>query len=273
MKFYLIPTKGKQKGYPIPITVDLFMIGSGIECQMRVKRADVPLEWCALVNRDNKVFVRDLHSCEPVLVNGALVPPGEQWPLHQGDLVQLGAMELMLQLREKPLSQKDLEEWALGCLDLSGKREFDDQDEKLSARIQKTTNAADAAAVMLDHLALQRGDIHGRLRIGLDADVTVIRFNDAQLVDEGEISLIHKELHDHLNKPNLRVLLDCKNVKRMSTAAVVMMDELCSWLRPWGSSMALCRVRPELQKAFKGLPLANRIPQFSEKETALAARW
>ena len=129
------------------------------------------------------------------------------------------------------------------------------------------------AASMLDALALRRGEVHGRLRVGQDGDITIIRFNDRHLVDEGEISLIHKDLHEHLNRPNLRVLLDCKNVKRMSTAAVMMFDELCTWLKPWGSTMALCRVRSELQDAFKGLPLTNHIRQFADKPSALATRW
>jgi anti-anti-sigma regulatory factor len=274
MKFYLIVTKGKHKGMPLPITVDLFMIGSGKECQLRCKKREIPEELCALVTRETKVFVRDLHSRCPVLVNSALVPPGEEWPLHKGDLLQVGKLEFMLQFREKPLSQRDLEEWALGCLDTACSREFEDPDELLiTERVRKATTPAQAAASILDRLALRRGEIHGRLRVGQEGPVTVIRFNDRHLVDESEISLIHKDLHEHLNRPNLRVLLDCKNVKRMSTAAAMMMDELCTWLKPWGSTLALCRIRPELQRAFRGLPLTNHLPQFPDKPSALAARW
>src|SRR4051812_26654998 len=97
MKFYLIVAQGRKKGLPIPITVDLFMIGSGKECQLRSKTSNVPPQVCALVNRDKKVFVRDLNSGRPVLVNGALVPPGEEWPLHMGDILQTGKLEFMLQ--------------------------------------------------------------------------------------------------------------------------------------------------------------------------------
>ncbi len=274
MKFYLIATKGRKKGFPVPISVDLFMIGSGKECQMRLTPGIAPPQICALVSRDKKIFVRDLNSQRPVLINNALVPPGEEWPLHKGDLLQTGKLEFMLQFREKALSQKDLEEWALGCLDAACQTEFDDPDEELlTERVTRHTTPARAAASILDRLALRRGEIHGRLRVGQDGPITVIRFNDRHLVDEGEISLIHKDLHEHLNRPNLRVLLDCKNVRRMSTAAVMMIDELCTWLRPWGSSLALCRIRPELQSAFRGLPLDNRIPQFSDKLSALSARW
>ena len=35
MKFYLIVAKGSKQGLPIPITVDLFLIGSDKMCQLR----------------------------------------------------------------------------------------------------------------------------------------------------------------------------------------------------------------------------------------------
>ena len=37
MKLYLIVSKGKQKGLPIPIKVDLFLMGSDSICQLRSK--------------------------------------------------------------------------------------------------------------------------------------------------------------------------------------------------------------------------------------------
>lgn len=273
MKFYLILAKGKQKGLPIPISVDLFMIGAAKECQLRCKKDDMPAKMCALVSRDKKVFVRDFSSGEPTTVNGTLVPPGGEWPLHTGDRLQVGRLEFILEVREKPMGQRDLEEWALGCLDSVRDHEYDDPDEMLTKGQNRQATPSLAAASILDRLAARRGEVHGRLRVGFEGNITVIRFNDRYLVEESEISLIHKELHDHLNRPNLRVLLDCKQIKRMSTAAIMMMDELCTWLKPWGSTLALCRVRPELQDAFKGLPLSNRLRQFPDKAAALEARW
>jgi anti-anti-sigma regulatory factor len=99
----------------------------------------------------------------------------------------------------------------------------------------------------------------------------VCRFNDIYLVDESEIALVKKELTDNLARPNLRVLLDFKNVRRMSSAAVEMIKELWSWLRPWGSTMALCRISPSLQGILDtmGIPVQH----FPEKKTALLTKW
>src|ERR1043165_1961860 len=116
MKFYLIVAKGRKTGMPIPITVDLFLVGSDRMCQLR-KRSLGP-KHCAFVTRDKKVFVRDMDSGSATLVNGAAIPTGGEWPLHNGDRVTVNSLEFLVKFRESPLSQKDLEEWAMRSLDV-----------------------------------------------------------------------------------------------------------------------------------------------------------
>src|SRR5262245_49896769 len=88
MKFYLIVAKGTRQGMPIPITVDLFLVGSDRICQLR--KRSLGKRHCAFVTRDKKVFVRDMDSGQSTIVNGAAIPPGEEWPLHAGDRVSVG---------------------------------------------------------------------------------------------------------------------------------------------------------------------------------------
>src|SRR5437868_1965024 len=75
MKFYLIVAKGKKQGMPIPISIDLFLIGSDKMCQLR--NPNLGLKHCAFVTRDKKVFIRDFDSGEATLVNGTVISPGE----------------------------------------------------------------------------------------------------------------------------------------------------------------------------------------------------
>jgi anti-anti-sigma regulatory factor len=272
MKFYLIVARGKRAGMPIPITVDLFLMGSERICQLRSHREGIGARHCALVTRQTKVFVRDMHSGEPTLLNGSVMPAGEEWPCHAGDRLAVGPLEFIFQFRERALSQRDLEEWALRCLDQDSERDIAEEEDFRALRTRHDT-PAEAAASILEMLQAKRGLVKGRLRIGRDGNTTLVRFNDVYLVEESEIALVKKELYDQLGNSNLRVLLDCKNVKRMSTAAVTMIDELYSWLKSWGSTLALCRVRPELQDILPRLSLHNRIPHFADKKVALAARW
>ncbi len=118
MKFYLIVSRGSKKGMPIPIQVDtaqnalgVFLIGSDRMCQLRKK--SLSPKQCAIVFRDRKVFIHDLHdksegpevdSGPPNLVNDSVVPPGDEWPLHAGDIIAFGKLEFMIQYHEKALS-------------------------------------------------------------------------------------------------------------------------------------------------------------------------
>lgn len=273
MKLFLIVAKGKQQGQPIRIDSELFMMGSSKMCQLRSKLPGMGAEHCVITNRDRKVFVRDLGSGETTVVNGEVLPPDTEWPLHAGDRIEVGPLEFMVQFSEAALSQKDLEEWALKCLDENDRERDVVEDLELMARHEKALNAAKAAESILDRLSAQRGLVKGRLRISLEKGVTVVRINDAFLVDEAELALIEKEIRENLTKPNLRVLLDFKNVRRCSTKAVQMIGELGPWLASWGSTYAVCRIRPELKDTLLALPQLQGVRVFSDKPVALDSKW
>lgn len=267
MKFYLIVSKGTKKGLPVPITVDLFLIGSDPICQLR--KPTLGPKHCALVVRDRNAFVRDMDSGQPTLVNGSVLPPGQEWPLHAGDLLAFGNLEFMIQISEKELSRKDLEEWAAKCLDVNSERHVFDED---ADDFHKATTASAAAANIIDLLTVQRGVVMGRLRIGREGGVTTVRFNDTKIVEEADIALIRKELGEHLNRPNLRVLLDLKNVRRLSTNGVAMLRDFTRWLKPFGSSLAFCRIRSELREMMQVFQM-EKIPYFPDKKSALLGKW
>lgn len=267
MKFYLIVAKGTRKGLPVPITGDLFLIGADHICQLRAK--NLGPKHCALVTRDQKVFIRDMDSGEPTLVNGGVLTPGQEWPLHKGDILAFGNLEFMIQFAEKELSKKDLEEWAAKCLDVNSERHVFDEE---ADDYHQPTTASAAAAGIIDALTVQRGVVMGRLRVGREEGVTTVRFNDRKLVEEAEVALVRKELGDMLNRPNLRVLLDFKNVKRMSTAGVAMLRDFHRWLRPFGSTLAFCRIRSELRDIMEVFKMVN-IPYFHDKKSALLGKW
>jgi anti-anti-sigma regulatory factor len=267
MKYYLIVAKGRKKGMPVPINGDLFLIGSEKMCQLRAK--NLGPKQCAIVTRERKVFIRDLNSDAPTMVNDSLLPPGEEWPLHAGDQIAFGNLQFMIQYQEKPLSQRDLEEWAAKCLDVTNEMDLFDEG---ADEFHRADSAVQAAQDIIGRLTAQRGLVMGRLRIGRESGVTTVRFNDTILVEEAEIALLKKELCDHLNKPNLRILLDLKNVRRMSTCAVLMIREFCRWLKPFGSTLALCRVRADIKRILTVMDAEN-IPLFPDKRSALLAHW
>jgi len=274
MKLYLLLAKGPHDTVVTRVDVDLFLIGRDPMCQLRNQDPRIEPQHCAIVKKDDrKFFVRDLANGETVL-NGELIPPGEEWPLHAGDRLELGPFEFLIQFNEVSLSKKDVEEWALKCLDADaekGSKEEDDDDEFEAYRALQ--DAADAAAGILDRLQAQRGIVKGRLRISELDDVTVARFNDAFLVDPGEISMIKSELISNFDRHGMRVLLDFKNVWRMSSSAAEMILEIRLRLRHQDSSLAMCRLRPELQPVLRAMHIHEKVPHFDDKKVALMAKW
>jgi hypothetical protein len=273
VKLYIIVAKGKQQGTPIRIENELFMMGSSNMCQLRSRLPGIGPEHCVITNRDRKVFLRDLGSGETTVHNGTALEANVEIPLHAGDLIEVGPLEFMVQFTETNMSKKDVEEWALKCLDANDRDRDVVEDLEMMARHEKAINAARAAESVLDRLNAQRGLVKGRLRISLEMGVTVVRINDAFLVDEAELALIEKEIRENLTKPNLRVLLDFKNVRRCASKAVQMIGGLATWLRSWGSTFAFCRLRPDLQETLLALPQLQGIRFFPEKTDALSHRW
>jgi len=275
MKFFLIVASGKKRGMPIPIEIDLFLIGTAKMCQLRAAHNDIGEQHCAFAIRGQKVFIRDMGSGKATIVNGEVMPGSEEWPLHKGDKISIGPLEFMINFREKQLSQRDMEEWALQQLDEDSGPKSSAIDELTKANnvVVDRDSASSIANAMISRMNAAKGVVRGRLRISQDATITIVRINDVYLVDDAELVHLKKELHDNLTHPNLRVLLDFKNVRRMSTSAADMFGEMIQWLRRQGSTLAMCRLRPELSKMLEGMQSMYPFRIYADKEAALQQRW
>jgi len=264
---------GSKRGLPIRVDDDLFVVGSEKECQLRSNQEGIAPRHFSLVTRLNKVFVRDWDSGQRTLVNEELLPPGEEWPVHAGDRIIAGPLEFLVQFREPSLAQHDLEEWALRCLDADEKRDEANEYDSSRNYSERLDRASDVAAQVIAKMMDRKGVEEGRLRIAHQGDILIIRFNDARLVEESEIALVRKEIQDHVDRPAMRILLDFKNVHRLSAAAVEMLVDLYRWLAGQQSRLALCRLTPELQWILGTLNAIQPVKHFADKLSALNSSW
>jgi anti-anti-sigma regulatory factor len=271
MKFYLIVAKGRKKGFPIPITGDLFLIGSDRMCQVR--KRTLGGRHCAFVTRNKKVFVRDLDSGQNTMVNGEAIPSGAEWPVFAGDLVTVGPLEFQIQFREKALSQKDTEEWAARSLDVRKEEEVDEEPSgEAPITSSRHVSAADAASSILHKLNEMKGAVKDRLRISVFRGITVVSVIDMMLLDDSEVAATKKALCDNLSRHDLRVLLDLKNVRKLSSSALTMLGDVNRWLIPRGSKLAFCRIRPDLESAM-AMFRVDKVPVFADKFAAADQPW
>jgi hypothetical protein len=85
----------------IPLKRKVFVIGSSPKSQIRSRKDGVGHQHCALVSRKRKLYLQDLRSGCPTLVNGTTVTPGGRLVLKKGDRVAVGPMEFVVEQRRR----------------------------------------------------------------------------------------------------------------------------------------------------------------------------
>jgi pSer/pThr/pTyr-binding forkhead associated (FHA) protein len=105
MKLSLVVlTPGKTQGQAIAIKLSQFLIGRDPHCHLRPASPTISNRHCAVLVREDKVFVRDFESTNGTFVNGEKVK-GEK-EIHDEDRLRLGPLEFTVRLEvEAPLNR------------------------------------------------------------------------------------------------------------------------------------------------------------------------
>jgi len=97
----VVLTPGPAEGKVIPITVPQFLIGRDPGCQLRPTSIHISKRHCALLRRDDKVFVRDFGSTNGTYVNDRQIR-GEI-ELLDGDRLRVGPLSFAVRLELAPV--------------------------------------------------------------------------------------------------------------------------------------------------------------------------
>lgn len=73
MQVFLTVLEGKPQGFEFPVPGPVFLIGRDARCNLRPHNELVSKLHCAVVQRNQEVFVRDLNSRNGTFVDGVLV--------------------------------------------------------------------------------------------------------------------------------------------------------------------------------------------------------
>lgn len=96
----VVLTPGPAEGKVIPINVQQFLIGRDAGCQLRPASILISKRHCALLRREDKVFVRDFGSTNGTFVNDRQIK-GEI-ELLDGDELRVGPLTFKVQLEASP---------------------------------------------------------------------------------------------------------------------------------------------------------------------------
>jgi predicted component of type VI protein secretion system len=106
MKLSLVVSQGNPVGKEIPVRQAQFLIGRDPECQLRPASPLVSKRHCAILIRDEKVFVRDFGSTNGTLINSK--PLKGEIEVADGDELKCGPLAFRLKVEaDVPLSSSD----------------------------------------------------------------------------------------------------------------------------------------------------------------------
>jgi anti-anti-sigma factor len=102
------------------------------------------------------------------------------------------------------------------------------------------------------------------------ADVTVVRFTQPNILEEGKIHQIGKQLADLVETTDCRkFLLNFANIHSMSSNFVGKLVGMDRAVREAGGRLALSSMRPDIHEVFKILKLARHFTVYDTEEEAL----
>jgi predicted component of type VI protein secretion system len=86
----VVLAEGPQKGKVLEIRLPQFLVGRDPQCHLRPASAMISKRHCALIQRDNKVFVRDFDSTNGTFVNDQ--PVKGEVEVHHDDKLKIGPL-------------------------------------------------------------------------------------------------------------------------------------------------------------------------------------
>ncbi len=110
------------------------------------------------------------------------------------------------------------------------------------------------------------GETKANLKIGKEGDVHTVEFEDRKILDELSITQIGEQLSELVaSQPNIKLLLNFKNVEHLSSAALGMLITLDKQVKEERGRLKLSNIRPQIFEVFK-ITRLNRL--FDIHDTA-----
>jgi pSer/pThr/pTyr-binding forkhead associated (FHA) protein len=96
----VVMTPGKMEGKAVPITLSQFVIGRDPQCHLRPASPVISKRHCAVIVREEKVFVRDFDSTNGTFVNDQ--PIKGEAELHNADVLKVGPIAFAINIEAAP---------------------------------------------------------------------------------------------------------------------------------------------------------------------------
>jgi predicted component of type VI protein secretion system len=99
----VVLAEGPQKGKVLDIRLPQFLVGRDPQCHLRPASAMISKRHCALIQRDNKVYVRDFDSTNGTFVNDQ--PVKGEVEVHNDDKLKIGPLLFTIRMEPTPVNR------------------------------------------------------------------------------------------------------------------------------------------------------------------------
>ena len=98
MNISLVVAAGVHQGKVIPVASAQFIIGRDPTCQLRPASQAISKQHCSVLQRDDKVFVKDYGSTNGTFINDEQLAPNAEREVQAGDRIRLGPLDFSIQI-------------------------------------------------------------------------------------------------------------------------------------------------------------------------------
>ena len=98
MNISLVVAAGVHQGKVIPVAAPQFIIGRDPTCQLRPASQAISKQHCSILQRENRVFVKDYGSTNGTFINDQQLTPNAEREVKAGDRIRLGPLDFSIQI-------------------------------------------------------------------------------------------------------------------------------------------------------------------------------
>lgn len=114
------------------------------------------------------------------------------------------------------------------------------------------------------------GDAKAKLTVTKEGEIHHVEFGDRKILDELTITRIGEQLNELVStEPNLRLLLNFRNVEHLSSAALGMLITLDKQVKEAGGQLKLSNIRSQIFEVFKITRLNRLFEIYDSTEKAM----
>ena len=270
MIYKLIHKSGSKSGEEVTVVAPEFLIGRSPSCHLRLDDELVADRHCRIMIKGDRAIVEDLETTHGTSVNHQLVSSTE---LHDGDRLKLGTARFLVaklagsaySAPVDPIAAQPVAAAPIQPMTIPGITD--------SVPDSPATQIARHLLDQITHRKIAAPEL-GHLRLGECEGITLVELlsKGKAIVEDEVVAAIAQELFALIDGGRERIVLNFKNIERISIQAVSAVIDAHRHCVDRGGMLKVCKLRPLAVEMFQATA-RKRIEIYSDEWNAIDSDW